>query len=432
VKRRIILWFGVLLLAKAVVAADSDLPHTFAELNHWYAEPPAGSNAATIFLEGFAALKITDADTTSTNLPLVGEGALLRPDKPVPSETKAAMASFIQRNRSAMVFFNQAAQLQQSRYPIDLNQGQMPQLPHLAKLRTVAQFLEISAVSHAAAGQGQAAGNDLLVSLALARSLDSEPVLISQLVRVAFVDMTVGGLEQVFNRVMLPAKTLNQLAESFQQAEKREAAGYGFTRALIGERTTDLSAFDMSPEQYLNVPANTTPEEREQLEAKIKKNLAEDRQFCEVTFNQALVVRNEPFPQRLTQEDDLFSHAETVATNKNLYLSGIFFDALNKVEIREATCLANLRLAQTAISLEKFRVDHADHYPESLNELAPNYLKALPTDPFDGRTLQYHKAGNGYVLYSIGPNLKYDGGKRGNGQKSDIVFTVVAPKESHL
>ncbi|HUA67377.1 MAG TPA: hypothetical protein VMA13_02410 [Candidatus Saccharimonadales bacterium] len=321
---RITLLLGVLFWAKAVFAADGDLPRTLDELNHWYVEPSAGSNAATKFLEGAAALKITDADTTSTNLPLIGKGELPQPGKPVPLEMKRAMADFIQDNQSAIRFFDEATQFQQSRYPIDLSQGLMPLLPHLAKLRNAAKVLEISAISHAIVGQGKEAGNDLLASIAMSQSLDSEPVLVSQLVRVALIEMTVSELEQVLNRIVLPGETLNQLEVAFQRSEKREAAGFGFTRAFVGEETMDLSAFGMSPDQYLRIPTDATPTERTQLEAKIKKTLADDRQFCEATFNQALVVRKEPLPRRLTQQDELFSHAEAMAKNKNLFLSAIF------------------------------------------------------------------------------------------------------------
>jgi hypothetical protein len=45
--------------------------------------------------------------------------------------------------------------------------------------------------------------------------------------------------------------------------------------------------------------------------------------------------------------------------------------------------------------------------------------------PFDGQPLRYRKQDAGYVLYSIGPDLKDDGGKPMNGKGGDIVFTVV-------
>ena len=34
----------------------------------------------------------------------------------------------------------------------------------------------------------------------------------------------------------------------------------------------------------------------------------------------------------------------------------------------------------------------------------------VPKDPFDGQPLRYKKAGNTFVVYSIGPTGKFDGG----------------------
>ena len=44
-------------------------------------------------------------------------------------------------------------------------------------------------------------------------------------------------------------------------------------------------------------------------------------------------------------------------------------------------------------------------------------------DPFDGQPLRYREKGTGYLLYSIGPDLKDDSGERMNGK--DIVLAVV-------
>lgn len=446
--KKVILLVGVLLLVKTAFAADGDLPGTLAELNHWYAEPPAGSNAATKFLEGFAALKITDADWNSANLPVIGKGKLPQPDKTVPSKMEAAMVGFVQRNQLVFPLLHQGAQLQQSRYPINLNRGWTTLLPHLAKIKTVAQLLEVSSISHAVAGQGKEAGDDLLTSLALARSSESEPVLVSQLVRVACNNIAVRGLEQVFNRVVLPAKTLDQLEQSLQQSEEREVAGFGFTRAFVGERLNGLVFFDMPPERLLKTPNGAMPEASENLNpedsqsekafvdqiktlrkkpsSEIKEIISADRQLYEATFDQAMAIRTNLFPKRLSQ-NEVFSRAEAVATNKNLLLSTLFLPVLKIVASKEAGCLANLRLAQTAVGLEKFRFAHTNRYPESLSELTPNCLTAVPADPFDGKGLRYRKAGNGYVLYSIGQNLKDDGGKSRKVQDGDIVFAVVNP-----
>ncbi len=63
-----------------------------------------------------------------------------------------------------------------------------------------------------------------------------------------------------------------------------------------------------------------------------------------------------------------------------------------------------------ALALHAFRLEHG-HYPELLPELAPSYLKKLPDDPFGVQeTFKYHLKGESYVLYSVGPDGKDDGG----------------------
>jgi hypothetical protein len=418
---------SVFLFWNSSFAGETNLPTTLAELDRWYKEPPADQNAATRFLEGMAALKITDADTESANLPLIGKGELPKADKPVPLTMNAAIAEFIQRNQPAFSLFNQGVGFQQSRYPIDLNRGQAVLLPHLPKFKNAAQILEFSALSHAATGQGKEAGDDVLMNLALARSLESEPVLISQLVRVACDMIAVKALEQTINRVVLPPRTLDQLQESFRQSEEQEAAGFGFTRALVGERTTDLSLFGMLPEQYLVVSEKATPRERAQLTPEIiKEILAADRQHCATTFDQVFAERNKPFPQRLSQ-DEIFSGAATVATNKHFILSSMLLPGLPRAASREAGGLAYLRLAQTAVALERFRSTHTNNYCESLNELMPKFLRTVPKDPFDGKSLRYYKVGNGYALYSVGRNLKNDGSKRPTDREANFIFNVINP-----
>jgi hypothetical protein len=63
-----------------------------------------------------------------------------------------------------------------------------------------------------------------------------------------------------------------------------------------------------------------------------------------------------------------------------------------------------------------------------LAELAPSYLETVPVDPFDGQPLRYRTQGAGYVLYSIGPDLKDDGGTHLKGKSGDLVFAVVTPQ----
>ena len=49
--------------------------------------------------------------------------------------------------------------------------------------------------------------------------------------------------------------------------------------------------------------------------------------------------------------------------------------------------------------------------PDTLAELVPTYLDAVPKDPFDESELRYRKLESGFVVYSVGNDGKDDGGQ---------------------
>jgi hypothetical protein len=77
---------------------------------------------------------------------------------------------------------------------------------------------------------------------------------------------------------------------------------------------------------------------------------------------------------------------------------------INLLEAEAGVGLTNLALATSAY--------HAEHaaYPGSLEDLTPNYISHIPTDPFSGKPLKMASVEGGLILYSIGPDLRDDGG----------------------
>jgi len=78
-------------------------------------------------------------------------------------------------------------------------------------------------------------------------------------------------------------------------------------------------------------------------------------------------------------------------------------------------------------ALRAYRLEH-HKYPSTLAELTPDYLQEIPEDPFSShQPLRYKTVGKTYILYSIGPDGKDDGGKQIDGKrvyansKGDIV-----------
>lgn len=92
-------------------------------------------------------------------------------------------------------------------------------------------------------------------------------------------------------------------------------------------------------------------------------------------------------------------------------LSEIILPVMNKARFKSENnrCLNELLLLQLA--LHAYKLEHKT-YPARLSDLVPGYIKKLPTDPFTKNNLyKYALKPNGYLLYSIGPDLKDDGGK---------------------
>ncbi|MCS7336914.1 MAG: hypothetical protein NZ739_01560 [Verrucomicrobiae bacterium] len=91
--------------------------------------------------------------------------------------------------------------------------------------------------------------------------------------------------------------------------------------------------------------------------------------------------------------------------NENATLLGKFM-----LTLTEDTVSSNANTsARTAIGMERF-VAKRGRLPETLDELTPESLSAVLTDPFDGEPLRYRKLEKGYAIYSVDKDGADDGG----------------------
>lgn len=88
-----------------------------------------------------------------------------------------------------------------------------------------------------------------------------------------------------------------------------------------------------------------------------------------------------------------------------LMVPGLVKDILPHLAAKRDYAQAQADLAQQVLDLKLYRRAHGQ-YPASL--AAPG-VKARP-DVFSGQSLRYRPQGNGFVLYSLGQNLRDDGG----------------------
>lgn len=112
-------------------------------------------------------------------------------------------------------------------------------------------------------------------------------------------------------------------------------------------------------------------------------------------------------------------------------LGGTSMD-LSTIQFPFARTQASLRLLRAELALREYRIRH-HRYPTTLEQLTPNELTAAPVDPFTDQPLRYRRQGSTYVLYSVGPDMKDDGGTPipprsvGSDSKGDLVAGKLFP-----
>ena len=93
-------------------------------------------------------------------------------------------------------------------------------------------------------------------------------------------------------------------------------------------------------------------------------------------------------------------------------LNDTFFDSLllhARYLEDEINDEAMVSCAIVALAAERYRLAQ-ERWPENLDQLLEKYLKAIRVDPFSGQPLKLARRGTTLVIYSIGPDLKDNGG----------------------
>jgi len=72
--------------------------------------------------------------------------------------------------------------------------------------------------------------------------------------------------------------------------------------------------------------------------------------------------------------------------------------------------LSRIRAARVVVAIERYRRDHHEALPARLDDLVPEYLQAVPVDPYAGWPIRFRVEARSYAVYGLGANGRDDGG----------------------
>lgn len=405
------------------------LPTSGAEVANWVPPVSDADNGAIPIAQAFAMLtNFPDGRSNSivvTNLVRTNVWS---------AETTKLVADFLQMNRPAFDKLREGLRREQFRYAVDYAEGYAALLPHLAKFRQVAGIMSLEARLAVETGRTNDWPRIVEEQIALAETLNSEPLLISQLIRTACLRMACDVTQRLLPRSPPSAQDCRKLSQLFWRA----AGTNLIPNALIAERAMTLPVFRASIGQIDRMGDQDAISERELLKNKfaffeMAGFFDKDKAFYMDVMEQAIRTAKLGPPGSLALTNEFQAAVET-AKEKHYIMSGMFLPALGKAAIKFASGEAEMRIAATALAIEEFRQTNA-LIPENLQALAPNFLPEIPEDPFDGKPLRYIREENGFCLYSVGPDGIDDHGRAAPDRKklndtttSDLAWTVKYPR----
>jgi len=406
-------------------------PVTCAELDKWYSLPEGAENAAYTITDAFS-YYVEPQDVTL--VPIAGQVELPPSPEPLTEETRAAVAEYIADNKKALELLHAGAAIENCRYARDLTAGHETRMDDLSCLKRSVRLLCVEAVGRADIDPN-ASVCSIISGLGIARSLKREPIVISQLVRIASHSLTLSTLEHLLNRITLTEGQLRQLNAAVIKAQCPSA----LSCAIVGDRCVGLAMLRMPPAELARTYLLSGPSWRVTENVHLKSVVLTVYKFSGlvdrsiVTYldlmddlvNLVQLPRNGP--------DGVSEAVKAMCdevSNSNFLLRDLL-GGISRLDTMNLIDTAHLRVTQTALAVERYRIA-TGRLPKAISSLVPVYLEAVPKDPFDGNELRYKRFDSGFVVYSIGEDLSDDGGKDRQAQEGgrweppnwDVTFIV--------
>lgn len=291
------------------------------------------------------------------------------------------------------------------RQELDYSQGPGMLLPHLSANRMVSRVLSVLARQQAVAGHAEAAWRTALMGIRFADSLRDEPILISQLVRKALLEIAVDALRSVAEiappSVENGAK-LETLLASFESHEP-------LVRCLDGERLFFGEwAFRLRASEIISLSGNDSRRMR-----LISWGLSPFKGADHAAYLRILraCARNaaEPYaPRDAGIRDQMINEVP-----RYCIMTQRLVPALSATKAKFTAMIAQIRVTRAGLSVIRHKQEHGT-FPDDLQALK----LANADDPFTGKPLIYRPTARGFMIYSVGVNLGDDGGTGGEDAKS--------------
>jgi hypothetical protein len=339
----------------------------------------------------------------------------LAPHTLLPEQDDSSLRTELKKAQPALAEARKLADLPTGRFPIAYSSdGISTLLPDVQNVRDVGLLLRCDALVQCQDGHMDAAVLDCRAMLNTGRSLNDEPLGISQLIRLACRDLALRSLERTLAQgqpseaslallqellededkqpvFLIVARSERAFADRMLQALQTANAKPSQFGALLIRRLRRLTIRDLNVNDFLYQTFGS---------------VSEDRAALLDFTSQAVEIAKSPVEEQGPRLNHLGS---TLKMQREMVQ--MMCPSVTKLAEGIRRSQARLRSAIADVAVERYRQAHRG-WPESLAALVPKYLARLPRDPSDGGPLHYRRLADHVVIYSPG-FVRQDGGGDG-------------------
>jgi hypothetical protein len=290
------------------------------------------------------------------------------------------------------------------RYTITLAQNPLNSLlPHLDGVRSVAALLRLDAAVRAQAEGTDRACESVLASINAGRSIGDDPMLISPMVRVAAVTSALVDLERVLAQGELSPALLQRVSRLLEQ-EERDVPG-ALIAALRGDRAISAIIFERMATGELDPPHRrmspvAVMDRIKEWQSRPSVQAARARSLRYTT--RLLELSRLPRAERAAALQQLQADLRAKDNDPAATFAVLTAEATGKVFTAGDRHIANLRCVRAALAAERYRLAHQGRWPTRIDQLVPEFLEAVPIDPFTDNPLEIEEQDGVLIISSVG------------------------------
>ncbi|MCP4379149.1 MAG: hypothetical protein GY794_23630 [bacterium] len=385
---------------------------------------PDGQNAALVYEQAFKSLgMMTEGNIIEWAGPVCIWLDLPQGEQSTTHPSYAKVRKILKTNAQGLNQLRRAAAMKQCCFVSYWNSENLANtlLTQISSVRTASELLAADARVRAGGGDLAGAIADLNALFAISEHVTREPTVLTALTAIAIERRVVETIEIVLAAGDATASELLAL-----KIDPLFSHGRMVGSALRGEEALGLSVFaSLDNPENCEIPSRYAPEIMMPLYRVFLMNDDVRGYKRAVRHWQRLAAK--PYHQARDEWETL---RERLKTQKVGYITTMMLPAVSGYPKFAADGDARHRLARLAVASTLYRVKTGD-LPETLNKLTPDFIEMIPIDPFDGKPLRMARDKNGgVILYSVGPDIKDDGGQAlGNGKTTGDITFRLAPKK---